>query len=1335
MRRRLLFAFLFFILLLLSGLALGQSTAMGFEEVARIGQPRPRGLQYDPNYDRIAWVDVLGRLQLVDAKTFEVQHTLYNTGFYNAYVFSHNGKYLALAIDLRLEIWDTQTGELLLTFPPDGALRVEAPLYWSLDDTLVSVNTQVRAPQELRRSENDTTNLPWVWDIASELGERRTILPNARAIPFFDYRNGFVYGANNVAVAGLASRLNVLDITPNGVEVIAEIPANRFEPDPMFAWFSLREDYIYVRPDENSSQLIQIDTATNELVTINVGFDYGANNLENLQGLQLSRFTRIIGNPLDTQDNSLMRFFFGDGYREQFNFNETTVTLVDFLKPATQHSGEQIVALLYIFDEPRGTGRFEFVNFYSASGFAVSPDNNSVAIRRTNYPERVEIYNLDSGIMTQSFLPAMPEVARTGLLAFNLSSTELISDYQRFDIQTGAILTENLQFNNGFDTFYWNDDNQTILTTTSNRLWEWDIHTGEVIRREILHLGEMVVGVSSDGERYLIAMSESSNGFGVSRTYEMVEIGMEERTRVTFQNLEDVEIEQVIYSPNGRNFMAIYTVNERNQHAPGNQIMIYNLDEGALWHLAGDDMPYMSARSYGWLDNQTIYIYSEEGVAAPERIYGIQYHASGIPQCLADAFPEKIGEWSLVWERLNERMESDDLNRLAVGTCQILPTEEEVVVDFIFPSATPTRLPVTATPATIAGVPLCLTNRFSSEARDYAEIWQDLTEGKTDEEIAEMELLLCENLTGSSSPQVEPQLVTDNVQVMTMDIVTGVRSVGSYIPERDIILPPNIELVNEAFRRQLGFYPDGRLSPNIELFAVRNQSNQIVVYRLVNPYSALAQDATSTIAFLETQSSPEARSLSLRPTATQGFVYLGEPRPTFTPTVTPTSPPKPETAPLWSDFGDETEVCPYNNLFTVDNPPPDFAPEGRIVAWRVDDIGVSGVVRNDLPWELDPVTGYFRLNDTLPLCHADSSCNFSFDRQWMYYYNEIGDLILSRPDGSSAQTLFLGINLSTGLTTEVNLGEATTEELYATATALASGFTETSTTIPTTSINEISDLRWLDHHILGYMYTFVDYSRSRNPISETIYLDPETGVMTEPYSEYQPDYNHLRTSVVSVQPGTVNRYTVARTSFNTGRQEGYRYFLYDREDESFTYFGRAGDYPVDEMDFNWNAFGTILFYRYPDDANWYAFLPETEEFVFVGENLYSGDYSTDARYMIESYEFEDYDEAAERYEAGLPIPSLQVWDTETGTRRLYCLPRFVNEDDGTISDQQFFTVSADGVWSPDSRYWLFQSYLPSDMYYDNAPFRTFVLDLETGSVTEISQLASRIYIWMEEVYP
>jgi hypothetical protein len=1281
--KRIFLALSFMLLMLLVGLAMAQSRPMNFEETARIGQPRPRGLQYDPNFDRLVWVDVLGRLQLVDAKTFAVQHTLYDTGFYNAYAFSHNGKYLALAIDLRLEIWDANTGTMLVAFPPDGALRVEAPLYWSLDDTLVSVNTQVRAPQELRRSENDTTNLPWVWDVASELGERRTILPNARAIPFFDYRNGFVYGANNIAVAGIAERLRVLDITPNGVNLIAEIPANRFEPDPMFAWMSLREDYIYVRPDEFSSSLVQIDTATGNLVTLDIGREYTGGNMGGIHGLQLSRFTRIIGNPLDTQDNSLMRFFFGSDYRSQFNFHPITVTLVDFLTPATQHSGTQIVALLYIFDETRGVGRFEFVDFYSATGFDVAPDGNSVVVRRSEYPERIEIYDLQTGNMTQSFLPAMPEVARDGILKFDGTGSVVISDYQRFDVATGAVLFENLHYNFGFDIFYWNDDNETLLTATGNRLWEWDIATGEVIRRETLRLGEMVVGTSSDGERYLVAMSNSTNDLGVTRTYEMVEIGMEERTRVTFQDLQDVQIEQVIYSPNGRNFLVIYSTFSYDQHAPGNQVMVYNLDEGALWHLAGDDMPYMTARSYGWIDDQTFYIYSEEGSRAPERIYGLNYHPSGIPQCLADEFPEKISEWGLVWERLNERLDSDGLHRLSRATCALLPLSEQRLTDYIFPSPTPTRLPVTATPSTIAGVPLCLTSRFSTEARDYAVIWQELTEGLSEEQVAETEKLLCENLTGGSSPQYEPALVTNNIQVMIMDIQTGVRSVGSYIPAWEQILPPNIELVNEAFRLQFGRYPDGRLSHDVQHFAVRNQTNQITIYNLLNPYTALSAAATATSDFFIAQSSPEAGMLSLRPTATQGFTHLGQPRPTLTPTVTPTAPAIPEGDSYLAQMGQVEEVCPYTELFTVDNPPPDYAATGRIIARRLDNIGVSGVQGNHFPWLLEPETGEFTLKDDLPVCHAQNNCSPSFDAQWMVYRDEIGDFILSRPDGSQAQMLF------------------TAQELAA---------------------EMFGSFDWLGLHTLRYRSNLDEDAVDARAPYEINLLDVETGVITEPLDSRQPDYNDLATGNITAQPGVVNRYNVVQTRFNAGRGDGFRYFIYDRQDEEFIYFSRLGEYPPQEMIFSWHPLGTVLYYAYPDNPIWYAFLPESETFVVVGEDLPGGGWSNDGRYRIDNYSM-PFGEAEERIEDGLPVPSLQVWDSVTGASRLYCTPGL----DGQSRDAR--------IWSPDNRYWIFQSTLLNDNLYERPPYRTFVLDLQTGSVTEISQLASSIAMWMQEVYP
>lgn len=890
--KRVFLPLIFVITLFFVGLALGQDAPV-FQEVARIGKVRPRGMDYDPNFDRLIWVDALGRLQFVDATTFTIQHTLYESGFYNAYEFSHDGRYLALAIDLRIEIWDTQLGDILTTFGPDGALRAEGALYWSPDDTILALNTQVRAPQAIRRSENDTSNLPWVWDIASALGERRSILPNARAIPFFDYRNGFVFGANQKVVVGLPERLQILDITLTDVEVIGEIPANRFERDPIIVWTSLRDDMMYVRPDENSSLLVQVDTETGNLINLPIGRDLNVFSLNNITGIQHSRFTDIIGKPLDTQENSLLRLLLGNDYRVQFAYHPITVTLVDFLEPATAVAGEKIAVLLYIFDETRGTGRFELIPFYDANDLDISPDGNALLARRDSGANRIEIYDLDTGILLNSFLSALPDVARDGVLAFDNTGGVIISDFQRFDATSGEVLYEDLHYNDGFEQFYWNDDSETVITINGSRWWEWDIRTGEVLRRETLRLGNTPLRISPDGERFLIPVNLSEGENLVSNTYEVLEIGMESRPRVIFDDLEGVIIEQVIPSPDWNNYLVVYSVNAYNQHSPDNQIMIYNIDKGALWHIAGDDLPFMNARNYGWLDNENIYIYSEEGVSAPQRIYGVDYHSSGIPQCLADTFPENFDVWIPVWERFNARMQSDDLHQLSLEVCSLLPTEAEAVDTLLFPTVTPTRFPVTATPSTISGVPICLTHRFPSEAQDYAVVWHELSEGLNEEELVELELLLCENLTGQSSSDYEPPLVTSNVQVMTININTGIREVGAYIPRRERELQANLELVADAFRRQYGFFPDGKLSPNHDLFAVRTQGNHIAIYRFETAYTTLADDATATAEFFAGQEE-ESRILSLRPTATQSFSYLGEPRPTLTPTTMPTSPPLPE---------------------------------------------------------------------------------------------------------------------------------------------------------------------------------------------------------------------------------------------------------------------------------------------------------------------------------------------------------------------------------------------------------------------------------------------------------
>jgi endonuclease YncB( thermonuclease family) len=126
---------------------------------------------------------------------------------------------------------------------------------------------------------------------------------------------------------------------------------------------------------------------------------------------------------------------------------------------------------------------------------------------------------------------------------------------------------------------------------------------------------------------------------------------MEERPRIVFDNLPDVFIEQVIPSPDWENFLVVYSVNSYGQHSPANEIMLFNMDNGVMWHMASDDMPFMNGRQYGWVNNDTVYIYGQEGTNPPQRIYGIDYTASGVPQCLVDRFPESTQKWVDLWER------------------------------------------------------------------------------------------------------------------------------------------------------------------------------------------------------------------------------------------------------------------------------------------------------------------------------------------------------------------------------------------------------------------------------------------------------------------------------------------------------------------------------------------------------------------------------------------------------------------------------------------------------------------------------------------------------------
>jgi hypothetical protein len=263
---------LFFMLfsLVVAGVVLGQeaASANSFALVQQIGRVKPQGMQYDPNFDRFVMVDTTGRLLLVDAATYETQHVLHEGAAYNAYKFSHDGRFLALALERRVELWDTQNGTIAASINIDSALSITGPLQFSENDDLLLFSAVVPAPQSIRRSENDTSINPWIWDVDAALDLRTSILPNrADAYTFFELRNGFVLGPNYKAIAPYPGRIQIIDVSNVQLPVVAEFETQRNERDPIDVWFSQRGDQMYFHP-LNESTLIQINTENNALLTI-----------------------------------------------------------------------------------------------------------------------------------------------------------------------------------------------------------------------------------------------------------------------------------------------------------------------------------------------------------------------------------------------------------------------------------------------------------------------------------------------------------------------------------------------------------------------------------------------------------------------------------------------------------------------------------------------------------------------------------------------------------------------------------------------------------------------------------------------------------------------------------------------------------------------------------------------------------------------------------------------------------------------------------------------------------------------------------------------------------
>lgn len=1341
--RRLVVPLTVALVLLVVGMALAQTTSQqSFTVLQQLGADRPRGIKYDPNYDQFAWVDDAGRLVLVDASTYTPEHILYETpDAFNAYEFSHDGQWLALAVDVRMELWNTQTGELTVTLEPDAALNVQGPIHFGDDDRLLQFDALVRTPEELRRSENDTIILPWIWDLASARREATSILPGrARAYAFFDYRGtGLVLAPGNIVIAGAPSRLMVMDADDASLPIISEIDANRQLRDPFDVWHSLRDDYTYVLP-AGYNEIVQIDPATNTTFNIPVGYDLPYSSLLAMNDMGRSSLHRTIGEAMTQQEVPLLRLLLGNDYLSYQNFSPTSVILLDILAPLTV-SPQEAGFLIYRYSQDRGSGVIEFIRPTSIQQFVLHPDNRHLMVRRTGAPQAIEIYDLETGDLTQTIYPDVPDEMGSHTLAFNADGSSITSDFQRFDTFTGRVLYDNDHIGFTSGEYIFSDDSQSIVTRVGDTWQIWDIATASLIRESTVHLQGEVVARREDMSRYLMMLFEGEDLY-----YETVDIWSGERWRFKVPQREGYIISAVIPDDDWRQFIVTYDDTTNVSSNPISDMVVYDADGNIRTYLVDEAMPAAAGRIYEWLDEHTIVIQSSQMYSEPSHIYGIDYHESGLPQCMVDAY---TGEWEQflpLWELYNLNLNSAQLNRLTVKICNALPADAADFTSILTPTPQFSyEVQHTADTNLIAGVPACLTTRFANEPLAYAEIWRAMSKGMTEEEILNLEDMLCEGLITSidhieATPTMNPNMLgaataTPIEQVantvdsgrqpsqsfMTLDIETQARSVGAYMPPRETtVITSQQRRVLDEYENIYNRYPQGntQLSPDGNYMAVQNERGFITIYQLgiPRPQQVYVHHINEQQAQVPIRSTYQ---VGLLPTATQGFDYLGQPQATITPTISPTQPPTPSATFDWQQRGDIVEICPYDKLFTLDNPPPDYDVSGSlyIPGSSVSQMLITGQVlsattptampdeirteHSPSTWMLDPQNGVYRPIETLPNCEAQS-CRFSPDGQWVIHSGE--QIILAHAEGTDPLVI-------TPQTNE-----------------------------PFFNIRPI----WLPDSRLQIIFQQYDLDLSPNLLMYLQTYDPNTGIYGEVQSLPEPPQVYdLPTTIISRQPLT-GKWALVTTPYNAGAISGYKYYMYDIETDVFTYFSRSVGAEIMSL---WHPMGQYLYYKLPTEDDWFVFDTETTQHSVLG-SVYNGLWSPDGTYSAGWYTAQG-EEQRQRWANKERLPKLQIWDSTSGQIRRYCLPETGLQN---YEGQQL-------LWSPDSRYLAFRLSLPPEgdvfpvptveytpqptptpmpleQIYDYQAPRTLILDTQTGSVTIISVEAADAFTWVaQEVQP
>lgn len=1255
------------------GLVWAQGATRWFVPVQQIGEPRPQGIEYDPAFDQLVMVDLEGRLLLADAATFTTQHILYEEGAYNAYAFSHDGRWLALAIDLRVELWDTETGQLTATFAPDGAKLVQGPLLFSPDDTWLLLDTVVPAPQATRRSENDTEIIPWLWDLQAARDEGRSRLRGrAEAFAFFNYRNGLVMAGDLFLVAGQPSRLQIIDGRSSSFDVIAEIPSTRAEQDPIFVWQSANSDLMYIDP-RMGGRIVQLNTKTGALMDINPGADLNWRNLESMQNLNLGESARVLCGASTLRETPLLRLLYGEEYLRYQNYEPANFMLIDVLEPLSTGLSQHAL-LIYNFIESQGRGSLELIYPRDTQRFKLSPDGTRLMVRRTTDLQPIEIYNLDTCALERTLYPVERDETGTHLLDYRVDGNVIVSDFQRFDSRTGATLAHEDQYTNPFDEFRFSADGKHLYTYRGQEMRVWDTSSGQLLQQTQISLDGEIIARSDDGARYLMQ--------NYSGDIEYVDVPGNERRKFEITWMWGAQT-RLIPSPDWQRIAQI-TEPEFVDALPS--LSIYDFDLGQILHVAGADLP-PEIYDVQWVDNQRVYVSGPASATQPDRLYGLDYHASGLPVCLVKAFPEDYTAWLSLWEGLTLRLTTNELGTLTQRICAALPE----TADGLIPALTPTprfeyRSLNTPVPFLIPGVPACLTRNFRQQSVDYATLWREITTGLDEERIAELETMICEGLISSpfqvaATPTSDPNLnipptatavdgapqTTDytqsgNTLYYTIDVLTGARFAGRYQPELVRVPQPDINLVNYFYGVQFQQPPtQSAISQDGAHYAVADAYGFVTIYRLTQNAYDMSRDEQFAV---ETRRALEPRSIGLAPTATEPFRFIGEVRPTLTPTITPTLPPTPDSTPDTGIFGQIQDLCPVNTLYTVDAPPSDFDASGQLFT-----LPPEGELEHI--WVLDPQTGAYHADARVPKCALEGNCAYSPDAQWLVRTGE--SFTVSRADGSQETVLF-----------------SPEEQAY----------------FP-------QGIRWIDNTTFEYGYpgylTEAIAEQIRAEIGEaalnaysgqiTLYrtFDVTTGIRSEPFVKIAPSISieGLPTSIVSRQPGD-GPFVVVTTPYTPSEA---KYYLYDLRTDTYIYLMRSW---LDSQAVEWSSNGRYLYYRLVDEVNYASFDTQSGEQHFIGTKPMER-WSPDGRYIAEWI-----DDKADIATRELPF-RLQIWDSETGSYRRYCIPQSgIDYNSGNSL-----------IWSPDSRYVAFMMQLPpqGDVFPEPTP--------EVGIIAPTS-VASRI---------